>query len=240
MEITKIGFIGGCINNQHGIKREEIYYSIISKNLDNDNVKHQILLGRYLHYSQLKSQVEKHIQQKQPDVIFLFIRPFPLMVLNKLFIKHVNKNKKKVYSFHPQLFLRNMKWDNLLTENQILNIHQSSKSKLFAIEDINILMGFFLGLHRWSLRYLIAELKLVKQICDNNNINLTIVLPPKYRKSFFSNYISKSTNRYLERNMNLASISIFDINDFESDKIHLNSNGHKVLGNRLYNKLRHI
>ncbi len=238
MKKIKIIFISGCLNKQKGINKNDLYYSIISKYLNKNNIEHQILLGNYYHYNQLVSSIEKYIKQKQPDLIYMFIRPFPLMELNKPFIKYINDNNKKLYAVHPQLLSRKMEWDDKLSIfHKTVNNNIIKRRKLFYFQDINIFLGIILKLHMWSLKYLIFQLNIVKQICNNNNIKLTIIMPPKYGKTHLSNYIVKSTDKYLTKNLKTSIINISDIDDYEMDKIHLNVNGHKTLGKRIYDDI---
>ena len=57
-----IGFIGGCINHQGGIDREDLYYSVASKLLSGTQTEHQIILGSYHAVDQLVDQTKKFIE----------------------------------------------------------------------------------------------------------------------------------------------------------------------------------
>lgn len=242
MDKLCIGFIGGCINNQGGIKREDLYYSITSKLLSNEQNEHQITLGSYLSFDQLPDQTKKFIDKKRPNLIYLFIRPFPLMPLQKLIVKYDTADKKNGYSLHPALFTRQLKWEEELSNYQSSNDFQFVNKSVFGFSDINLIIGILLGLHHWALKYLTHQLELVKQLCTEQNIKLKIISPPQNHESILTNLTCKWTANYLNKHCKRADIDFVTINsfslvNFEQDKIHFNIHGHKKLGELIYDDI---
>jgi len=244
MDKINIGFIGGCLNNQRGINREELYYSVLSKLLtDNKNkTDHQISLGGYLSYDQLPEQVKIFITRKKPDLVFLFIRPFPLIPLQKPVVKYDAGNNKVAYAIHPALFNRQMKWNDKLTKNQSSGDFQFVKKSAFGFRDINLLSGLLFGLHHWMLKYLVHNLEIVNQICTMEEIKLIIISPPINPGSVLANLFCRRTTDYLDKycrkeKLDLLNINSFMIEYFEQDKVHFNISGHRKLAEMIYHYL---
>ena len=242
MDKINIGFIGGCINNQEGINREDLYYSVGSKLLASNHKKYQITLGTYFSFDQLLDQTKKFIDKKQPNLLYLFIRPFPLMPLQKPIVKYDTAEKTIGYSLHPALFSRQLKWNEELTKFQSSNYFQSVSKNSFGFRDINLLAGVVLGLHHWMLKYLTHQLELVKQLCNEKKIKLKIISPPQNPESVFANLTCKWTSNYLDKYCKTAKLDFININsfsfaNFEQDKIHFNIHGHKKLGELIYDDI---
>lgn len=242
MDKINIGFIGGCINNQGGINREDLYYFVASKLLASNQKKYQITLGTYLSFDHLLDQTKKFIDKKQPSLIYLFIRPFPLMPLQKPIVKYDTAEKTIGYSLHPALFSRQLKWNEELTKYQSSNDFQFVSKSSFSFRDINLLAGVVLGLHRWTLKYLTHQLELVKQLCNKQKIKLKIISPPQNPESVLANLTCKWTANYLDKyckstKLDFININSFSLANFEQDKIHFNIHGHKKLGELIYDDI---
>ncbi len=243
MDKINISFIGGCINNQNGISREDLYYSVASKLLSNKQTEHQISLGSYLSFDQLFEQTKKIIDKKRPNLIYLFVRPFPLMPMQKPIVKYDTANKKVAYSFHPALFTQQLRWDIKFTKYQSTNDFRFVRKSIFGLRDINLLVGVLLGLHRWALKYLTLQLDLVKQLCSETNIKLKIISPPQNPESFLANLTCEWTANHLKtycksESIDFININSFSLSNFENDKIHFNVQGHKELGELIYRDLK--
>jgi hypothetical protein len=239
MDKINIGFIGGCINNQKGINREDLYYSIASKLLADEQTQHQITLGTYLSFDQLSDQLKKFLEKNRPALIYLFIRPFPLMPLQKPVIKYNTADKKIAYTFHPALLTRKLNWNEELSKYQSSdNIQPVSKSR-FALRDINLLAGVLSGLHHWTLKYLTHQLESVKILCTEQKVKLKIISPPQNPESILANLTCRWTANYLDKYCRLTQLDFININsfslaNFEQDMIHFNIDGHKKLGELIY------
>ncbi|HLG04033.1 MAG TPA: hypothetical protein VI731_10595 [Bacteroidia bacterium] len=240
MDRINIGFLGGCINNQPGINREDLYYSIISKLLtSNQKNEYQISLGSYLSFDRLHEQTKKFITRKQPNFLYLFIRPQPLMPLQKPIVKYDRAEKKTGYAFHPALITRQLIWKEEFSSYQPAYDFQFVNKRDFGFRSINLLTGVVLGLHHWALKYLAHQLGLVKQLCTEKNIKLKIISPPQNPESFLANLTCKWIAKYLHKYCKSADIDFINVNtfslaDFDQDKIHFNIPGHKKLGELIY------
>ena len=230
MKSLNIGFVGGCVNKQEGIKRQDLFYSIIQKELMT-RIDLKVSLASYFSYELLPNDVLNFLNKKKPDILCLFIRPFPLMPLNKLFIKYQIEGRPKEIAFHSQLFDREMKW-GIKFSNEERGPYISKKRKYFALKDLNIVAGFVLGLHHWANNYVIDRIEKVNDICLTKNVKLVVISPPKYTNSIILNFVSSRTTKYLEDfcKPKIIFVNINNINEFESDRIHLNRVGHRELG----------
>jgi hypothetical protein len=239
MNKFKIGFIGGCINNQIGVNRQDLFHAVASNLMSQINLNHQISLGTYLSFDQLFDQTNKFIHKKKPHLIYLFIRPFPLMPLQKPIVKFDRENESIGYSLHPEFFTRQLKWNEKLTKNQSSSDYEFVRKSVFGFRDINLLAGVILGLHSWALKYLSLQLTLIQQICIEQKITLKIISPPKNPESVLANLICKWTTNFLKKKCQSNQLGFININSFsfeyfEHDKIHFNIHGHKVLGKLIF------
>ncbi|HYV95157.1 MAG TPA: hypothetical protein VE978_25500 [Chitinophagales bacterium] len=243
MDKINIGFIGGCINHQGGINREDLYYSVLTRLLSGSHTEYQVSLGSYLSFNQLPNQAKIFLDTKQPNLIYLFIRPFPLMPLQKPIVKHETIKNKVAYSLHPALFTRQMIWKEELTKYESSTPLQFARKNFFDFRDINLLAGIVLGLHRWTLKYLTHQLELVNQLCTEQKNRLIIISPPQNPESLIANLTCKWTANYLEKYCKIAGLDFININsfsltNFEQDKIHFNIQGHYNLGKLIYDHLK--
>ncbi len=247
MDKLNIGFIGGCINNQVGMARQDLYHSQLAIALSQfqANLKYQISLATYLSYDQLYTQTQKLITKKNPNILFLFIRPFPLMPLQKMMIKYDKPNQKTGWAFHPGLFSRKMEWDNKFTAFQSDNGYSYVKRNRFELRDLNLLAGMAMGLHHWSFRYINTQLELVRYLCMKENITLIIVSPPQNPESIVGDNICHRATRSIGTYCNEKGLRFININElplemFENDMLHFNADGHKTLADLIYNELLNI
>ena len=239
-----IGFLGGCIHNQSGISRTDLYYSVLADLLSSviNKSELQISLGRYHSFDQLVRQSQNFINEKNPDLLFLFIRPFPLMPLHKPIIKYDKVNGKTSRAFHPGLLTRKPEWNKKLTANQQTEPIQITKRNFFALRDLNLALGILIGLHRWALKYLSLQIKHTRLLCERRNTELIIISPPQNPESLAGNIICKLTSEYLSRYCRNNFIGFVNINSFtqtyfEKDNIHFNVAGHKKLAELLHSEI---
>lgn len=240
-----IGFIGGCINRQPGIGRAQLYHTLVIKHLmesQNEN-NYQIALGSYLSYDQLVSETEAFIFKKHPDHIFLFIRPFPIMPLQKLLVKYETANGRQYRTVHPGLFVRKLVWKEQLTKFQTKREYIFIKPrKKIGLRDWNLIAGITLGLHHWARHYIAKQIHLTHQLCQQQNIQLKIISPPQNPESVIGNLTCKWLTHFLSRYCRQEQISFININSlsvdyFEPDKIHFNIRGHQKLSEYIYTAL---
>lgn len=232
---NNITFIGGCINNQKGFPKENLFHRVLQTS-DSQNLN--IGLGTYLSFNTLPERLIHSISKQKPETVYLFIRPFPLMPLFKPLIKYDLVNEKKQIAFHPALFTRKMKWDNKLSKHQIDNQFQYSAESRFGKRDINIMLGCALGLHVWAVNYLQHILEQCIEICKNNSVELILISPPAYPSSIMGNWICKYiTNKVacFSKTHQLCFVNIYTFPEscFEADKIHFNIEGHIKLANTI-------
>jgi hypothetical protein len=199
-------------------------------------------LGTYLSYDQLPEEINILISRKKPDRIFLFIRPFPLLPLQKPLIRYESGNNRISYAWHPAFFSRRLKWKSKLTKNQSADDFKFIKKSAFGLRDINLLAGMITGLHHWMLKYLAGQLDSIRLLCNAAEIKLCVISPPQTPGSIIANRFSLRTSSYLEKfcqkeQLDFINISSLGPDNFEEDKVHFNRSGHRKLAEVIYEYL---
>lgn len=235
-----LGFMGGCLNKQIGLSKELLYHYVLldlmSRNFPGS--KFEGSLGYYTSYNLMPQAATRFIEQKSPDRLFLFLRPFPLMALNKLWIKFNTKDKENTRNghsrkLHPSLFKRgNMEWAPNLTNYSLEDAVLEAAGKKFGWRDLNLLSGLMTGLNNWSVRYLVKEIEEINKVCFTHKTELILLSLPQNPESVLGNYICNLTNKKLK--LHLPDIAFIDISFigkkyFYPDGIHYNEEGHKIL-----------
>ncbi len=236
---------------QIGISSENYYYKVLSGLLERHFQGSGIScsLGVYTSYNLLSESAIKFIETRSPDIIFLFLRQFPLMPLNKILIKfnrgkeeiHQNRITRYEWEFHPSLFnRRKMDWAPRLTDYTLNDAVLEPRREKFGMRDINLLSGLAAGLNDWAIKYILNEIKQVNDMCLAQNKKLILLSLPKNPESLIGNYVCKLTNAKLKPL--LSQIPIIDISFigeeyFEYDGIHYNVSGHKILAETMFNYL---
>ncbi|HET8572340.1 MAG TPA: hypothetical protein VFL76_00585 [Edaphocola sp.] len=241
MDSITTGFIGGCINHQPGISRSHLYHAIVMERLgqDQNNKNYRVALGRYLSYDQLVPEAEAFIFKKKPGHIFLFIRPFPVMPLQKLLVKYERADGRQTRAFHPALLTRKLAWNERLTKFQTERDFIFTPRKKIGLRDCNLMAGVVLGLHHWTRRYIAKQIHLTKQLCRQHDIQLSIISPPQNPESAIGNLTCKWLTGFLGRycrqeQLGFININSFSIDNFEPDGIHFNIHGHRKLAELIY------
>lgn len=235
--------MGGCINKGDGIPRAGIYYNLVRHSLLNEGAADiNIALGKYLSYNQVEEKTRKLLAQKKTDVLCLFIRPFPLMPLQKPLIKYEKGDGKIGWALHPGLLSRKLIWPSKLTDHQKDGAFVYTPRKIFELRDVNLMIGKIFSLHRWAEQYLVNILSAVATMCAQQGTTLIVVSPPQSPGSKLGQQVCKNSAEFLYRFCLTHSILYVNINDmhlayFKEDKIHFNEAGHAKLAMRLRHKL---
>ncbi|MGZ4048257.1 MAG: hypothetical protein ACXVNN_02785 [Bacteroidia bacterium] len=236
----KIGFIGGCINNPAGIKDEEIYRNLLKNRLPELSMS----FSTYHVYSGLIKKTELLIDKNKPDTLFVFVRNFPYLGLNKPLIKLMGGDKKTFYKFHPALLKRSNKtWPEEYDQFvERFSGQQFPIRRYFAMRDINLLSGIAIGLHRWALAYVNSILEYIHSLCMRENIKLVIIGPLKNPETFTGEIISSYLNKKLKKIALKKNIPFLNINLhkdhagntlLQEDKIHFGKYGHALLAEKI-------
>ena len=245
MHKINIGFIGGCINKQKNIPPEKLYHSILKKHLAENfhDLEFNISLATYHSYNQLTEKANHFVSKNNLNILFIFIRPFPMMPLHKLIIKYDLPDGKKGLTIHPQLLKRKADWSKQLTEFQTTNDFSFIPKNKFGLRDINLSIGGLLGLHRWALRFVSEQLSSIIHFCITNSVTPVIISPPKNPESVLGNLICRRASFYFSEVCTKNEIAFLNINCFKRefflpDKIHFNVSGHKKLSATILNLIQ--
>jgi hypothetical protein len=241
MNKTTLGFITGCLNKQKSILPENLYHQQILNFLRDKNPSSdfEIALGSYVSYSQFQKTTLDFIKNKEPELLFIFLRPFPLMPLNKPLIKYRKNDKKIAWAIHPSFFKRdNFLWDEKFTRHE-KEIEFNVKRRIkFELRDLNLLFGLLFGLNRWCVKFLVNEIKMIVENNVHQDGKHFFILLPQNPESLMGNYICKLTNKKIRTSLS-DTIDFIDISRisklfFEKDGIHFNSKGHEYLARILF------
>jgi hypothetical protein len=193
MKKINIGFIGGCINNQKNIDKEDLYHSVFTRLLSQNSKPFNLQLSFeiYLSYDQLVRKTEQFIINNKLDIIYIFIRPFPLMPLHKPIVKYDKANGKRGLAIHPRLIIRKTKWSQKLTAFQASNEYVFVRRNKIELRDLNLLVGIMIGLHHWALKYIAQQIDSIGNFCNEHKTKLVIISPPKNPESIAGNIICR-------------------------------------------------
>lgn len=247
INFIKVGFIGGCISFPIGIDNNKVYHSLLKKTLPEVKIK----TDKYYTYSELIEISEEFIKREPVEILFIFLRHFPYMVLNKPLIKLYVRSNKIIYRLHPYLINYKLNFwpknlDRYIKENKFYPI---PKRNYFGLRDINSILGKILGLHNWAYRYVEKSIIELNEICISNNVKLVVIGPTKNPETFMGDRICTYLNNRIMNAMIINNIDFIDINSyvdeknnsiFRSDKIHFNEYGHEYLCKKLIKKIKFL
>lgn len=241
MDKVNIGFMGGCIHNQSGIRRDDLYHAVATRLLRQHQpaCEYGVSLGCYLSFDQLVSQAQHFITRKRPDILFLFIRPFPLMPLQKLVVRFEKPDGTGGMGLHPALFGRQLAWNDQFTRDQTERPFVYVPRSRIGFRDLNLLGGILLGLHHWARRYVAQQLLEVEQLCSRHQVRLKVISPPQRAESVIARATCKWFAGFLDRYCRRRGLDFINIQSLpddhlEQDQIHFNTKGHQQLGQLLF------
>ena len=242
MHKIKIAFLAGCMNYQKGLSENQRYHSVTNDLLLRMGIQTDMSLHSYRSYDSMTCKSVKVLEENNPDIFCLFIRHFPLFPLHKPFIKFEKSNGKTGWAIHPQLVTRKHKWNYKLTEFQSTNDYIFKRKRKVEWRDLNILLGLCFGLDRWAYHYIKSEIEAVRKLCKEQNIKLVVVSPVRNPESVLGDFICRRMALRLERfckkeGLNYANIANFGLAYFEEDKVHLNAEGHELMGKLIYENI---
>jgi len=202
-----------------------------------------MVLGSYFSYSQFQETTLNFIKNKNPDMVFIFLRAFPLMPLNKPFFKYKMTDEIISWSVHPSLFNRkNFHWDEKFSKYEKEIDYNTRVRKKIELRDFNLLVGLLLGLNSWCVKFLMNRIKAIKNDSNSYNKKLFIISLPRNPESLMGNYICKKTNRKIRKRLSneLDFVDIYHIPKifYEDDGIHFNTPGHEQIAKVLFQAIK--
>ena len=245
MDKLSIGFIGGCINKQPGIEKDRNYISILKNLLAGEYRNISTHTASYLSYDQLAEKAISFIAGKRPNIVCVFIRPFPLLPLHKLSIKYNTANNETGWTLHPGLFKKGMQWPSKLTENQVERPFVYTPKARISLRDMNILAGMPLMLHRWAMKYLDNIFSEIQVACKKTDTQFVLISPPKSPGYVMGDLVCKRTTYYFRQyclinGINYVNINVLPKTCFEKDKIHANEYGHQRIAKLLHEQIHNM
>lgn len=200
-------------------------------------------LGSYFSYSQFRETTLDFIKNKDPKLVFVFLRPFPLMPLNKPIFKYKKSDETIAWSVHPSLFNRkDLYWDEKFFKYEKEIDFNPKHRKKIELRDLNLLTGLLLGLNSWCMKFLASNIKAIHGNMKDPDKKLFIISLPRNPESLMGNYICKITNKKIRKRLpeeiGFIDISQISIDFFEKDGIHFNAKGHEEIAHIIFKVIK--
>ena len=245
MKTINIGFIGGCLNKQQGLAREEHYYSILSSRFKKDMPGHDCHLSfsSFLSYADLGKQTTELIGKRSCDIIVVFLRPYPLMPMNKLMVRYRSAPGKTSWTLHPAFFHRSLaEWPVKMTRYEPEGDFVFTPKMKFGLRDLNLVFGMLAGLHHWSSAYIEQTVLSLNLSLNSSGKKLLVFTAPGYPSSLAGDYVCRRSSANLTRICTRENISFADLYNessglFNHDGIHFTADGHRFIAGRVFDKV---
>ena len=241
MKPLSIGFLGGCLNNQKGIEKEEFYYEVFSGLMSNR--PHRIATSIYISFDTMANKAEGFIDNNELDLLFLVIRQFPLMPLHKPFIKYENSSGGVNWAIHPALFNGKLQWNHELSRYHTMHEYVHKDKTKFGLRDLNLLAGMGLGLYAWAPKYVLQEVKKASDLCKSKNIDFMVLSTQRYPTSTMGDIACKRISAIQEKQFKAEGINFINIihlgpEYFANDKVHFSAECHKIIAETLFDEFK--
>ncbi len=197
-----------------------------------------VFIGNYLSADRLVERAGELINQSQPDFLCVYVRPFILMPLHKLFVRYEIAGKRFAWARHPALFRRKMAWHPRLSQFQTEWPFVFTPRSRFGWRDWNLLLGLLLGLHTWARRYVLHQLDLLNVLCAHHGTHLIVMAPAQNPDSIMGDHLCEQAFQAIrghcaERQIPMLNTHHFGPEYFEPDHLHFIPVVHRELGEML-------
>ncbi|MEO6037368.1 MAG: hypothetical protein ABIQ93_03075 [Saprospiraceae bacterium] len=240
MKNLHLACLGGCINKQPGLEPEAHYHAVLSQKLaiKEPPLAVTVAIGSYLSIDRLVERAGQLLHAERPDFLCVYVRPFLMMPLHKLLVRHETRDKRLAWAWHPALFRRKMAWHPRLSQFQTDWPFVFLRRNRFGWRDWNLLAGLLLGLHAWARQYMLQQLDLLTVCCGNHGARLIVMAPAQNPDSMMGDYLCEQAfqaiRRYCsERQIPMLNAHRFGPEYFEADKLHFIPVVHRALGEML-------
>lgn len=239
-----IGFVGGCAITQHDIPKKNKFFEVFKSKMKSDSLKEvSISFSSYSQFYQLEKSCDKIFKKQKMDVLTIHIRPQPFLFLSKFILRKLNKKNRATYLLNQILFMSTI---DQCKDNYAPPVFNQLATKP-RLKERNIRVG---NIFRFNIKASKLIFKLILNIqskCKQNDIQLVILGIPPQPMTKLGNLNCKKFNKYLIKKCKDNRIVYIDSyakmnNDvvFQKDKLHLSEEGHYVLGEILYNKIKKL
>jgi len=248
MQTINIGFIGGCLNKQKELARGEHYYSVLDALLKQafQEQDFHFSFSSFLSYSELGKQTTELISKRACDIIVIFLRPFPLMPMNKILVRYKSAPWTTSLTVHPALFKRSLRqWPEKLCRYDSEGDFVFSPKLKFGLRDLNLFLGALAGLYHWSSEYIEQIVLSVNSSLVSSGKKLLVFTTPGYPSSLAGDYICRKLSAGISRLCSSVNISYVDLYScskglFNSDGVHFTAEGHRFIAGQVFGKIRQM
>ena len=245
MKTINIGFMGGCLNKQYGLAREEHYYSVLAARFKQDLpcLDCHFSFSSFLSYADLGKQTTEITGKWSCDIIVVFLRPYPLMPMNKILVRYRSSPGKTSWVFHPALFNRALhEWPGWLTRYESQGDFLFTPRVRFGLRDLNLVFGMLAGLNYWSSAYIEQKVLSLNLSLASSGKKLLVFTVPGYPSSLAGDYICRKSSAGITRICTTENISFIDLYSessglFMQDGIHFTADGHRFIASRVFDKI---
>lgn len=250
MKETKIGIIGGCLATTNDIKRSELFYNKIKEFLEGNN-KIFFSLGSYNDITEVKNEIKRLKEKKDINYLLFQIRPYVYLKNCRFYLKTPVKKMINPLLFDKNNFESIENLEQKLTKpiherivEEMQNRKNSKLKKYFAFYNINLFLGYIFNIHTSMEKYYINQIEQMQELCHELDIKL-IVHGPVTRTSHKMEPILLNSLSLKFENI-LKDIKYIPTNEINykgnnvlfNDGEHVNSNGHKMLSDKLIKVLK--
>ncbi len=242
-KITNIHFFGGCAITQKNIPRKERFISVLNDKLaSNLLINLRFSFSSYGNFLELLNKSKNQIKKDKYEIFIVQLRPQPYILISKLIVKYTDKNNKLTFVVNPFLSKRK---DREIINNSNPIFNQLSIKPTFL--EFNIFLGRLFNINSNSSKYVFKTIQEIQVMCNNNSIQFIVLGISPQPMSIQGNIICEKLNNYLKNECTKHKINYIDnfaemnnYRNFLSDKLHLSINGHRKLGEILFEGIKNV
>ena len=242
-KIINIHFFGGCAITQKNIPRKDRFISVLNHKLESNLLTNpKFSFSSYGNFLELLNKSKNQIEKNKNEIFIAQIRPQPYILISKFIIKYLDKNNKLTFTINP--FLSKRKSRELINYSNPTFNQLSVKPTFF---EFNIFLGRLFNINSNSSKYVFKTIQEIQLLCNKNNIQFIVLGISPQPMSLQGNIICEKLNNYLKNECLKNKIHYIDIytemnnyRNFLSDRLHLSTNGHRKLGELLFEGIRNV
>jgi len=241
-------FVGGCFPIQGSLLFEDLFHQLLKSKFENDyNINLNVNIIRYERFKNCFDKISTYADNNPIDILIFCIRPEPILRLTKLSYKFIDNlgRVKRTFNLPNSKQLNPEKYDLLESESTSLPTNRQEIPQNKTWTNLNYLFGYLIGNNRVALNKYLKLIDEVILFCKTNNIPLLIMGPAIRTNTYMEKTISKRLERYMKKKIVISEDKFIKGSDlthngnklFENNGIHANKFYHKLIADRIANKL---
>ena len=241
-------FVGGCFPVQGNLLFEDLFHQLLKTKFEKQyNVNFNVNIIRYERFKNCLDKIKTFADNNPIDILVFCIRPEPILRLTKLSYKFIDNlgRVRRTFNLPYSKHLNPEKYDLLAIESTVLPTNRQEISKNKTWTNLNYFFGLLIGNNRVALN---KYLKLIDELllfCNANNIPIMIMGPAIRTNTSMEKIISKGLEKFMKKNIVVSEDKFINGSDlikdgnklFQNNGIHANKYYHKLIADRIENKL---